>query len=526
MLSGDGHTPPETCPQPWESPHPETAASRRDTLGPPSPPPAPRRPPGRSPSAGRRGPQAALVQPTVPETFAPHTWLCLPAAHRRAGDQPSCCLHVRKHDLRPSDARERRWWGPQIQPEARGAERGPRRLLPAHVLGSGASRACPVHPAGRAASVPGLGPFLRPRARSSQRFRPPCHRPAAPGPDRVHVCPLGDQEPAQRPQDAGGQTPFRKCLWRWHAGGFPAGRSPEGVAEQWPREAECLCAGAPGTAAPGEGGGPLRAQNGPAGLGRGDDRARRGAEAEFPAARTPPSRAPGRLAESQRVGIEQRHDVANQPVEQVSGSSGAGGSDPGEEARAEELAPGFTSALRTVELKITLKMKLVMNLQLPPPGAGAARGWSSPQFPALFKYFMRLVCSVRRSHSSPLSDGSRGAAGAVGLRARGGAARACQAGQPSGEGCVVGGRGPGPRRRPALTLICDSAGSATCWRGRGARISHLAGTPMGARVKERGRQPHAARGWRSRTARPQYFMLFCTLDFASVNFRENKTFPR
>lgn len=49
---------------------------------------------------------------------------------------------------------------------------------------------------------------------------------------------------------------------------------------------------------------------------------------------------------------------------------------------------------------------------------------------------------------------------------------------------------------------------------------------MGARVKERGRQPHAARGWRSRTARPQYFMLFCTLDFASVNFRENKTFPR
>lgn len=53
----------------------------------------------------------------------------------------------------------------------------------------------------------------------------------------------------------------------------------------------------------------------------------------------------------------------------------------------------YFPTLRTMELKITLKMKFALDLQLP-ARARSAGAWSSPLLPSLFKYFM--LCSVRR----------------------------------------------------------------------------------------------------------------------------------
>lgn len=55
---------------------------------------------------------------------------------------------------------------------------------------------------------------------------------------------------------------------RWHAGGFPAGRRPERVTEQRPREAELPFAAALDVAISGEGRWPLCAQDHPTRLGR------------------------------------------------------------------------------------------------------------------------------------------------------------------------------------------------------------------------------------------------------------------
>lgn len=122
------------------------------------------------------------------------------------------------------------------------------------------------------------------------------------------------------------------------------------------------------------------------------------------------SRAPAAWPlESHSVGSEQRYDVTNQfyrkrirlQWDRRLGRRGEG-------ARAEETAPGFTSELRTIELKITLKMKFVMNLQLLPAGAGSARGWRSPPF----RPYLNISCARSSVFCAALMGlGERRAAG-------------------------------------------------------------------------------------------------------------------
>lgn len=68
----------------------------------------------------------------------------------------------------------------------------------------------------------------------------------------------------------------------------------------------------------------------------------------------------------------------------------------------------YFRALRTIELKITLKMKFVMNLQLLPAGAGSARGWRSPPF----RPYLNISCARSSVFCAALMGlGERRAAG-------------------------------------------------------------------------------------------------------------------